>query len=342
LNKVFGIVHYLIKRRHILIIYAVMCPALALTQPFISDKDYVEQLNLNGNLPEKLLGTRSVVFYSVDFAMEELNQAQRSFQKTGIDAVAYFPVDMLTSATDVRKAFADLLQKREIVNVIFLEKGEKWRIVITTFNGKDNVIEAKQIAWSASNSVWTDVLKVLYRSASSSLKKQNLLINDFPETEITVNSILGKRNEFYAVDTKVDPLGIIKSGDATFDQELESLMAANYPFKFKMFEPGTSEKDMRKQGYFYTLYFLRARGSIARELLEYPATKSESAIVSITFPEGQQQLKNIPSNTLVYKVYLKHIDSQNVFLGNKWDADLTWQQALLNHVRGLKFEMRLN
>jgi hypothetical protein len=332
--------HWLVQ---VFILLLSLVPMVAESQPFISDRAYVEQLNLNGSLPEKLLSTRSVVFHSVDFTMEELNEAQQAFQRTGIDAVAYFPIDMLTSGVDVKKAFSDLLTKREIVNIIFLEKGDKWRIVVTTFAGSGNIIESKNSSWSVSNSVWSEALKVLYRSASTSLKKQNLLVNEFPETGITVNTILGKRNEFYAVDLKVDPLGIVKSGDVTFDQELEALLTANYPFKFKLFEPGITEKEMRKQGFYYTLYFIRSRGFIARELLEYSTTKSESAIVSITFPDGQQQqLKNIPSTDLIYKVYLKHIDSQNVFLGNKWDADHTWQQALLNSIRGLKFEMRLN
>lgn len=331
-------------RRNILIIFVVVLfPTIVKSQPFISDSDYVEKLDLNGNLPEKLLSTRSAVFFTPDITQQQLNEAQNTFQRSGIDAVAYFPIDMLTSAADVKRAFSILFTKREISNIIFLDKPEKWRIVITQFSGKESVVETKQPSWSVTNGIWTEALKVLYRSASTTLKKQNLLVNDFPETEISVNVIIGKRNEFYAVDLKVDPLGIVKTGDATFDQELEAIITANFPFKFKFFEPGTTEKEMRKQGFFYTLYFLRSRAFVARELLEYPTTKSESAIVSVTYPEGQQQqLKNIPSNALIYKVYLKHIDSQNVFLGGKWDADLTWQQALLNNIRGLKFEMRLN
>lgn len=312
-------------------------------QPFIPESDFISQLNLNGSLPENLLSTRSFVFHSADLTNNELTEAQGYFQKAGIDAVAYFPIDMLTAGTDVKRAFFDLLTKRDVANIIFLEKSEKLRIVITTFNGKENVFDAKQNAWSVTNIVWTEALKILYRSASTQLKKQNLLINTAPEFDITPRIILGKRNEFYAVDLKVDPLGVLKSGDASFDQELEALLTANFPFKFKMFEPGTSEKDMRKQGFYYTLLFVHARGSVVRDLMEYNATKAESAIVSVTYPDGQpQQLKNIPAATPIFKVYFKHIDSQNVFLGGKWDADLTWQQALLNNIRGLKTEMRIN
>jgi hypothetical protein len=30
-----------------------------------------------------------------------------------------------------------------------------------------------------------------------------------------------------------------------------------------------------------------------------------------------------------------------VFLGTKWDADLTWEEALLNQINGMKAELRL-
>ena len=117
---------------------------------------------------------------------------------------------------------------------------------------------------------------------------------------------------------------------------------ANYPLKFKLTESNLSEKDLRKQGSLYVLCFIYARDGVAKNLLGYDMSKSESALVSVTYPNGQQQLKNIPIDTPVFKFYFKHIDSGNVFLGNKWDADLTWQQALLNQIKGMKAELRIN
>ncbi|HYE74728.1 MAG TPA: hypothetical protein VEF04_15420, partial [Blastocatellia bacterium] len=87
---------------------------------------------------------------------------------------------------------------------------------------------------------------------------------------------------------------------------------------------------------------VHTRSVVAKRVLGYDMTKAESAQVSVTYSEGQSQLKNIPSNTDVYKVYFKHIDSGNVFLGTKWDADLTLEQAIINQLRGLKVELRLN
>ena len=267
---------------------------------------------------------------------------QQSFQKTGVDAVAYFELDMLTAGKDVTKAFADYLDKREVTNLMFVQKSEQgFRIIATPYNGKENVIDKQQAAWSHSNSNLNEALKELYR-ASSHQKRQNLLINDSPETGLKINPILGNRNEFYAIDLKVDPLAVPKTGDELVDKELEEIFKLYYPLKYKMTEPGTPEKDLRRQGSLYVVCFVHTRGVVAKELLGYDMSKSESALVSVTYPDNQQQLKSISSNTPVYKFYFKHIDSGNVFFGTKWDADLTWEQALINQIKGMKAELRLN
>jgi len=313
-----------------------------LAQSFSAEKTWVDQLKLSGGLPEKLLSTRSAVFHDYTFTEKELKEAQEYFQRTGIDAMAYFELDMLTASVDITKAFSDYLIKREITNILFLEKNETgYRLSITTFNDKNTVVDPNQNAWSVSNRVWTEVLKSIYRSASS-LKKLNLLINDFPEENIAINPIIGRRNEFFGVDMKVDPVAIPKFGNEAMDKQLEEIFKNNYPLKYKLTEPGLTEKELRKQGYLYIMCIVHARGSVAKKLLGYDMTKAESALVSVTYSDNQSQLKNFPSNTTVYKIYFKHIESGNVFLGNKWDADLTWEQALYNHLKGMKTELRIN
>lgn len=314
-----------------------------LGQLVIPDNVRIDQLNVQGNLPEKLLSTRTAVFYHYTITPKELREVQLSFQRTGIDATIYFELDMLFASKDVVKAFIDYLNKREITNLSFVEKNDQgYRITVTTFAGKETVMEAKQGAWAVSNRLLSEALKQLYQTASSQQKKQNLLINDAPEIDAAINPILGKRNEFYATDLKVDPLAVPKTGDELIDQELKEIFESNYPLKYKLTEPGVAEKELRRQGQLYVLGFIYARGEVVRDLLGYDMTKSESAFLSVTYPESQQQLKNIPANTPVFKFYFKHIDSGNVFLGTKWDADVTWQQALLNHIRGMKAELRIN
>ncbi len=331
------------KQLKILIYFSVILCNPLFAQFAVNEKTWIEQMNLTAGLPEKLLSTRSVVFYDYSLTEKELKDVQQSFQRTGVDPVAYFELDRLMAGKDITKAYSQYLLKREIVNIVFIEKyPEGYRIAVTLFNGKEAVVDQQQPAWSSSNRVLTEVLKDLYRVASSQSKKENLLINDIPEVGLQINPILGNRNEFYAMDLKVDQLAVPKTGDENADKELAEIFANNYSLKYKLSEPGIPEKELRKQGLLYVLCVVHARGVVAKDLLGYDVSKSETALVSVTYPESQQQLKNIPSNTPVYKFYFKHIDSGNVFLGTKWDADLSWQQALLNQLKGMKAELRLN
>lgn len=310
----------------------------------ISEKSRLEQLNLQGGLPEKLLSTRTAVLNDYNLTAKELAEIQATFERTGIDAIIHFDVDKIFAGKDVSKAFSDYLIKREVANLIFVGKNDdRYSIIVTTFSGKDNIIEPKQPAWFTNHRLLPEALKALFLTASSQQKKQNLLVIDVPEVDASINPILGNRNEFYATDLKVDLLAVQKTGDESVDKELEEIFTNNYPLKFKMVEPGIPEKELRRQGHHYVVGYVHTRSSVAKELLGYDMKKFESAFISVVYTDAQQQqLKTISSTTHVYKFYFKHIDSGNVFLGTKWDADLTWQQALLNHIRGMKAELRLN
>jgi hypothetical protein len=77
-------------------------------------------------------------------------------------------------------------------------------------------------------------------------------------------------------------------------------------------------------------------------LLGYDMSKASNAIASISYVDGQLQLKTIPASTIIYKFYFKHLENSNVYLGTKWDAETDWQQALLNQIKGLKTELKIN
>jgi hypothetical protein len=292
--------------------------------------------------PEKLLITRSVVVYSSAVSQKNLEEMQLSFQKTGIDAVAYFDIDVLLAGKDMARALAFNFNKRDIQNLVFVQKiGNTYRVYITNFNTKDTFVEENQYAWYAENTSLPELLKNIYRTAASTLTRANLLINDVPEIDLSVNPIMGRRSEFFAIDLKVDPAAFPKFGNEVMDKELESISTI-YPLKYKLTEPNLSERDLRGQGSLYVLCYVHTRGSIAKEILGYDMSKPESAYVSVTYPNGQPQLKTYPKDEYVYKFYFKHIESGNVFFGTKWDADATWQQALKNHLMAFKSELKLN
>jgi hypothetical protein len=332
--------HYI---RKFAVLFVVWGYQICVAQPFVDTQLRINQLNLSGSLPEKLLQERTAVFFSPAITSKELQSIHEYCQRSGIDAMAYYDLDMLWANNDVTKMVADYFTKREIGNILFVEKlPASYRLTITKFNEKETVIDGNQIAWSSSNTILLEILKQLYRTASS-LKRQNMLINDVPEQNLPITLISGRRNEFFASDLKVDMLAVPKTGDATMDAFLEAYFTANYPLKFKMTEYGISEKELRRQGYLYVVRIMYTRNSIARSLLGYDVSKPESAYATNGFTEnGDVILKNIPINTNVYKVYFKHIDSGNTFLGTKWDADTTLEAALRNQWIGMKKELRIN
>lgn len=300
------------------------------------------RLNLSGVMPEDILSKRSVVLHSHTITPKEINITHENLVKTGIDAVSYFKIDAVLAGKDVAKSFSEYFTKREISNLIILQKSTSgYRVSIANYNGKDDFVSNNQNAWSAQSSSLADALNAVYRIALGGNKKKNLLINEIPETDLPVRIIDGQRSETFAYDLKADNLAVPKFDDATYDKELEEIFK-NYPFRFQLTNNTDSESDLRKRGFLYILCFVHTRISEAKELLDYPVSKSESAFVSVTYPNGQIQLKNIPADTPVFKFYVRHIDSGNIFLGTKWDADTSWQQALQNFIKGFKTELKVN
>lgn len=292
-------------------------------------------------LPEKLLSTRAVVFYPHTMSMNELDLIQKNFQRTGIDAVIYLQNDLLAAGRDASVALAEYLNAREINNLIIFHKKDGYSVYAAEYNHLANLFEVNQNAWYAQEKALDVLLQRLYLTASNTLTRENMLINDYPEIATPVNPIKGRRSEFFAIDLKVDPLAIPKFGDEAMDRELEEIMKS-YPYKYTLTEPHLSESEIRKAGNYYVLRYFFGRDKVAQNVLGYDVTKSQNAIVSVTYPEDKPQLKNIPADTVVYKFYFKHIDSGNVFLGTKWDADLTWQQALINQIKAFKAELKIN
>ena len=170
----------------------------------------------------------------------------------------------------------------------------------------------------------------------------NFLINDLPEREVTVRNFAGRRNESFSLDVRSFKVAIPKWGNAADDEYLASYLKANFPVKFELVDPQAEEKELRQAGFVTILRFVHTRGGFAKELLGYDLSQVSNAINSVTYVNGQQQIKTLATDQMIYKFYFKHLDTSNAYLGIQWDADLTWQDALRNHVEALKSALRLN
>jgi len=316
---------------------------LQLTASAQDVESLLSKLKITESVPSDLLSVKSAVLYSSTLQQNELETLQKSFQQTGIDAVEYFESDLILAGKDVVAAFANAFLAREIKYFIFFDKKEySYSLLVTAFNGKPTFIDAGQAAWSVKNESLISLGNYIYGTALSSQKRTNFLVTDFVEKGDIPVVIKGRRSEFFAIDLQVDKLAVPKFGNEAMDAELEAYFKTNFPFQYQLVDANADEKALRGQGILYTLCFVHVRGKAGKELLGYDMSKSESALASVTYPNGQLQLKTIPSQAPVYKFYFRHIDTGNVYLGTKWDADITWQDALNNHIRGLKTELKIN
>ncbi len=308
---------------------------------FLSEEVLISRLKSSA-IPEEVMRKRSVVLHTSTVAPKEITAIHEGLIRAGIDAVAYFETDRVLAGGDAEKAYNKYLTRREISCVVIIQKKSSgFSCYITLYNGKPDFVNAGQAAWSMHASTLTQLMNDIYRAALSSYQKKNLLINEVAETELPVRVVEGTRSETYAYDLKIDNLAIPKFSDSVATKELSEILKI-YPLRYQLTDNTIPDKDLRNKGFLYVLCVVHARSAVAKELLGYTVNQSESAFVSVTYPGTEMQLKNIPSETEVYKFYVRHIDSGNVFLSTKWDADTSWQQGLQNFIKGLKAEMKLN
>lgn len=304
------------------------------------------RLQTTSGPPEGLLSSRSAVFYDQSVSREEITELQGGFQQIGIDAVVYIDADKVTAGIESSRAYAAYLNSREIRFIIlFSKKAEGFECIVTPFNYSPAFVAAQQAAWKISDRQLHELIMTMYRDSWLTQKKQNFLINDLPETDISVPIITGRRTLLYPLDLKTDNLAVVKVTDPSLQAQLEELLNTIYPYpnRIKFIDAVPEiEKDLRKQGMQFILHFVNCRGKTARDLLGYDISRGESAYGSVTYPNGTAQIKTIPVETPVYKFYVKHVESGNVFLGTKWDADESMLQALKNHIMVYKADQKLN
>lgn len=307
----------------------------------LSEATIISRLK-SGAIPEEIMSRRSVVLHSTSVTPEEIKTMHEGLIRAGIDPVAYYETDRILAGGDSEKAYNKYFTRREISCIVFIQKKpEGFSAYLTQYNGRPDFVSDGQNAWSTQAQTLSQLMNDIYRSALSTYQKKNLLINDVAETGLPVKVIEGQRNETFPYDLKVDNLAVPKFTDSLATKELTEIFKT-YPLRHQFTDNTIPDKDLRNKGFLYVLCVIHARGSITKDVLGYSVTKSESAFVSVTWPGADMQLKNISADTDVYKFYVRHIDSGNVFLGTKWDADVTWQQALTNFIRALKADMKLN
>ncbi len=297
-------------------------------------------------------------------------KAHSTFKSVGIDPVKYYYMDDVLSSDVVSNAIAAELAKREISNIIILshvalkiknKDTERFVIAVTTFSGDEKFMKNGQVAWKDQGKTLDNVLKSLTKNAGKLGKSENLLIADNPEYFSTIDIIRGRRNESFSQDIRIDKLAIPKfeeidipsnppggiinnnikkeaesynAGVPNLNRRLESIFS-KYPYEYGFVDDSYTDKKLRAEGYDYILVRIKTAGERIKELLEYETDDILDDYVTVKKINGKSILRSIPKMAPVYKYYLKHIYSGDVYLGVGWDADETWNEALENHLRNL-------
>lgn len=310
--------------------------------PFFSKSD---------QLPKDLLSKRAVVFINVNELQwdKEAEIIHKSFIQSGIDAVAYYALSDILSGYDATNAFYADITRRSIENMVIVHQEDAfYEIYLTKIPEEGGFFQEGMQAYH----MQAADLKLLGAKLNtaiekSSLRRENFLIIDIPETFKRTNVIKSRRVENFNPDLRIDKLAVprfeknimLNIDVETANAELDTLMAKHYPFKYGLVAPNITDEEMISQGYLMVLRKLENNGESLRRMLGYRMVEDETLLISVRKGENGKVIKNSVSKQ-VHKYYIQQLYTKDIYLGNEWDADSTWQEALINHVENLKNQLK--
>ena len=298
-------------------------------------------------LPPDLLHTKSVVFVDIinqtgsqtDWK-EIAREVHGAFGEMGIDAVAYYYWQDANAGPDAARKLAKELNQRYIQNIIYLaydQSSQEYTLLMAPFDTENPFVDRQQGAFQLVAATPTTLIRQLDNLVRrSGTKKQNFLVIDVPEFFVGAGNIIrGNRAEGFAQDLKLDKLAVPRFGTQQ-DSALARIMKT-YPYEYALVDPARAEDDLRQEGYQFILLSLRTREANIKEMLGYRSTpfEEDKASQKTRTPAGTS------SNGPVYKYYVKHIYTGDVYVGDTWDASPSWQTALNNYLRYMKEDMNI-
>ncbi|UXX80564.1 hypothetical protein N7E81_05555 [Reichenbachiella carrageenanivorans] len=333
----------------------------------------MKNLDIQPHLPKYLLSRKSVVFVSVPRSQKDPNvredwkglsaKVHNAFRQMKIDAVAYYYLDDVFASPDVSESFAREMTEREIKYIIVLEQSpkneagvESFKITLSAYNDAPTFISEKQKAWQTEGPVLDVILSEMRKDVyRAEMELENYLILDIPEFFNDTQIIKGRRIPTYALDLKVDKLVVpkfqkyIMEDSAALDAATRQKIAAynlevdrknerlieimkDYPLDYVLFD-SSNDDDIYNAGYQFSLLTIHGTGKTVKQILNFDTDPYETDYVTI---QASSALNTLPVDAVVYKYYVKHVYTKDVYLGSRWDADLTWEQALKNFIFHMK------
>ena len=333
-------------------------------------------------IPKELLSEKTAVFIDDQLApalgkpssQAFAEEAHTTFHRLGIDAVAYYNLDLVMAGTPVTRAFAENIKKRGISFALILKRtttssqDTAYSLTLGRISENDLFFEAGQPAFQLQNNNLANLMQSLVRAVSTSgIERTNFLILEKPEFFKKTNIFASRRYERYNPDLKLDRLAVplfeergiptktpdgMSREEATrlVDRENQKTIAANeklksimpqYPFGSGPVNKDQTETALRRDGYLFMLHNIHGRPATVSEILQYNSENPKAIFTSTTMVDGDTITKTLSPNEVVYKFYIKHLPTGEVFLGSHWDADTSWEAALENFINNLKFALKV-
>jgi hypothetical protein len=300
------------------------------------------------------------------------SEAHEYFKKIGIDPVAYVYFDDVFANPDVAKAYANQFKKREIKYIIIISKvflkiknkeSLRYVILITGFSNDQDFIKNRQKAYKDQDKDLEKAMKKIYGvTVRKDFVKTNNLIIDNPEFLQNIKIISGRRNQSYPLDLRVDRLSIPKFEETEIPgnrpggilnnriaKEIEKAneqverqnfeidrLFQNYEWEYELTNPQLDDESLYRNGFLYKLVRISSTGKKIKEFLDYEMNDIETDYITmLKKTDGSVTLRSIPINAPVHKFYIKSLARDEVYIGESWDADESWQDALKNFLANM-------
>lgn len=305
--------------------------------------------------PANILGSKSVVLISVPAGSpfgewkKYADELQAFFGQEGIDAVAFYNVDLQRTIPNQVQPVPEFMLNRKISNLIFLVVGNEGQpsiLGIGPFNGKASFYNPGDIFWIRQfNEIKTvfNELNTLFKTGS--FPRTNLLVNETPEffdfekpkfannyasfppglekKKIAI-PLLKPYPKFAGAQqlssSHFHQPGLNAQQMANWNAALDALVADSLFDIHRVAMDTTTVPLLRRAGYTHVLNFVVADSEYIYGLFRYKKREEVEA-------------------AHLFKFYLEDLANRNVFLGRSWDAAIDWRTAFESFIAQMRKEL---
>ena len=319
---------------------------------------FLSNQNLNRQVPETIQSTRSAVIISIqDQSKWKMigKEANEYFKKISIDPVMFVNATDLFANSSVTESFLDQFAGRRVSNLIFITERKEllnaFSISLVPFEPKVGLGAKDLKGWTIRVNELKDGYKILANDLiKAELENTNFLIPESPNFEEDTNFIKGTIYSVYCRDLRARKLAIPKymeieeeqmgsvkafNQKVPADNQLLEDQLASYPYEYG-FVDTDDEAELYQQRYEYVLLRVKTTGEHLKKWFNLDVVSGETEYVSINQKSKEDAtLERINIDQVVYKYYVKHLVSGDVYIGDKWDTAVTWEQALENYINNM-------